>query len=103
MQIQINAADPQTRHVDEEMVRSAVHQALGRFAERITRVEVHVKDVNGPKSGLDKHCMMEARLAGLDPMTVTAEAESLRSAVTAAARKLERVIDSDLAKRNPRR
>jgi len=103
MQIQINAADPQTRHADKDMIEREVNDALGRFAERITRVEVHVKDLNAKKGGVDKQCTIEARLNGLDPVAVTAEAERLETAVTTAAGKLQRLIDSDLAKRNARR
>ena len=103
MQIQINAADPQSRSVSEEMVRAEVESALGRFAERITRVEVHLKDLNGPKSGTDKHCMMEARLGGLAPMAVTADAEDHHAAVVSAAAKLQRMIETDLGKRSERR
>jgi ribosome-associated translation inhibitor RaiA len=103
MQIQVNAADAQTRDVDEEMVRNEVLKAMERFASRITRIEVHVKDVNGPKSGDDKQCTMEARLAGLDPMTVTADAPDVRSAVISAAGKLQRKVQSDLEKRGSKR
>jgi hypothetical protein len=42
-----------------------VTHALRRFASQITRVEVHVADVNAGKQGsADKRCMMEARPAG---------------------------------------
>jgi hypothetical protein len=64
---------------------------------------VHVRDVNGPKSGDDKHCTMEARIGGRDPIAVTAEAADLNEAVTAAAGKLQRKIQSDLERLSNRR
>lgn len=100
MQIQINAADPETRHIDAEMVRAEINDALERFAHQITRVEVHIKDVNGPKAGNDKQCTMEARLAGLGPMVVTADAPDVSAAVTSAAGKLQRLLEHDLGKRH---
>ena len=103
MKIQINAADAQTRDVDEEMVREELHKALGRFDHRVTRVEVHVRDVNGPKSGTDKQCTLEARLGGLAPMAATADAVDLAAAVTGAAGKLRRMIQRDLSKRGRKR
>ena len=103
MQIQINAADKQTRAVDEDFVRAEVESALTRFAERITRVEVHVRDVNGPKSGDDKHCTMEARIGGREPVAVTAEAAELNDAISAAAGKLQRKIQNDLERLSERR
>jgi ribosome-associated translation inhibitor RaiA len=100
MQIQINAADRQTRRLDEEMIRAEVAGELERFAQQITRVEVHIKDVNGPKSGHDKQCTIEARLAGLDPMAVTADAADVAGAVSSAAGKLRRLIERDLGRRS---
>jgi ribosome-associated translation inhibitor RaiA len=104
MQIQVNAADKETRNIDPEMVEAEVRSALERFEERITRVEVHVRDVNGPKEGDDdKHCTMEARIGGLDPMAVTADGPDAMAAVAAAAAKLQRKIQSDLERRSERR
>ena len=64
-------------------VEAVVEGALGRFGDRITRVEVHLTDENGSQksSGSDKRCVMEARLAGLQPITVSAEGSSLRQAI----------------------
>lgn len=103
MQIQVNAADPQTRGVDEEMIVAEVQKALGRFSEQITRVEVHVKDLNAGKGGVDKQCTMEARLSGLDPVTVTADAAELGAAVVSAGGKLQRMVQTVVEKRNERR
>lgn len=103
MQIQVNAADPQTRGADAESIRDEVRKAMERFADRITRVEVHVKDTNAGKGGVDKQCTMEARLNGLDPMTVTADAADLGAAVSGAAGKLQRMIQNALEKRSSAR
>lgn len=104
MQIQVNTSDDQTKDVDEGMVRDAVLGALERWSDRITRVIVHVRDVNGPKGGdADKQCTMEARLAGRTPVAVTANGPDLFRAVDAAADKLERRIASDLEKLEQRR
>ncbi len=48
-----------------ERVQSIVEASLERFADRITRVEVFLSDVNGAKHGArDKRCVMEARASG---------------------------------------
>ena len=76
-----------------ERVESIVHGSLDRFGGRITRVEVHLSDVNGAKPGdRDKRCVMEARLAGLKPVAVSHQAPTLLEAIEAAADKLERAI-----------
>ena len=62
----------------------------------VTRVEVHLGDENGRKSGQDdKRCMMEARIEGRHPIAVTEHAASLDRAVKGAAGKLARMIESD--------
>ncbi len=100
MQIQVNS----DHHItgDErmnEIVTSIVTDAVGRYADRITRVEVHLSDVNAAKHGeRDKRCMMEARIGGLAPIAVTNEADSLELAMEGAAEKLERAIGRVLGK-----
>ena len=78
-------------------VKGVVESALSRFSDRITRVEVHLSDQNGDKSGQDdKRCMMEARLEGRQPTAVTHQAASLDDAVDGAADKLKRSLESTL-------
>jgi len=78
MQVQLNTARQIT--VDDELthqVEAVVESVLGRFADQITRVEVHLSDENSHKGGDDKRCMLEARLAGLEPMAVSHQAATL--------------------------
>ena len=83
-----------------ETVESIVHAAVDRFADRITRIEVHLSDTNGPKHGLhQKRCVMEARVGGLRPLAVSHEAPNLLEAVEAAADKLKRALEHAIARR----
>lgn len=83
-----------TRHVEQTL-----ESALGRFSGQITRVEVHLRDVNADKAGdRDKHCLLEARLEGRQPVTASNEAQTVAAAVNGAAKKLQRVLDSSLGK-----
>ena len=84
-------------------VESAVHGTLGRFADRITRVEVHLGDENSHKGGEDKRCTMEARPAGLRPLTVSHQVATLEQAVDGAAGKLERLLDGTFGKLDDRK
>jgi hypothetical protein len=80
-------------------VEAAVEGALRRFARRVTRVEVHLKDVNSVKGGADDiRCALEARLAGLQPVAVTHNAGTPLEAVSGATDKLTRVLDSTLGR-----
>lgn len=100
MKIQINtdhniAGDEQWAAKAE----ASVATALARFADQITRIEVHVSDVNAGKSGTDdKRCLLEARLAGLRPLAVDHQAATVDGAVAGAARKLVRMLDSTLGR-----
>lgn len=79
-------------------VTDTVEGALDRFADRITRVEVHLSDVNHDKGGVDKRCMLEARLSGRAPLAVESHATTVELAVSEAAEKLVRAIESDLGR-----
>jgi len=80
-------------------VSATVEQALERFSDQVTRVEVHLSDENGGKSGQqDQRCMLEARLEGRQPVAVTDQAATLEQAVHGAAKKLARLLDSTLGR-----
>jgi ribosome-associated translation inhibitor RaiA len=82
-----------------ETVESIVQAAVERFADRITRIEVHLSDTNGPKHGQRaKRCVMEARVGGMRPLAVAHEASNLLSAVEGAADKLKRSLEHTLAR-----
>ena len=86
-----------------QQAEAAVTSALGHLAEHVTRVDVHLSDQNGKKTGgRDKRCMMEARLEGHQPIAVTDEADSLAEAIAGAADKLKRSLDHTLSRLNYR-
>ncbi len=98
MNIQINTDhNIEGREALADHVRGVVEDALQRFKEHITRVEVHLSDQSSDKSGHDsKRCMLEARLEGRRPTAVTCEAATIDQAVDGAADKLGKAIESTL-------
>ena len=95
MKIQVNS--DKTIAVDASMtsfVEGEVNRVLGRFAGRLTRVEVHLSDVDSKNSQgqADKRCLIEARPAGARPLSATALAPQLASAVGMAAGKMQRSL-----------
>lgn len=100
MQVLVNSDHHITSGEDlTERVRGVVEGRLERFDGRITRVEVHLNDLNGSKLGeRDKRAMMEARIGGMKPIAVSHEAPTLTEAIHAAADKLERAIEHALGK-----
>ena len=76
-------------------VQSVVEHALSHVSSHVTRVEVHASDANAGKGGpADKHCTMEARVDGRQPTVVSDEAPTLELAVSGAAGKLKRAVES---------
>jgi len=100
MQVQINTDKNVEGH--ERFAAHAtkvIESALSRFHDRITRVEAHISDENGEKSGPnDKRCTMEARLEGRRATAVTHEAATVEQAIEGAAERLARVVEHTLAR-----
>lgn len=90
----VNGREALGRHAEE-----VVRRVLDRFCNDVTRVEIHLSDSNGQKaSENDKRCLMEARIAGRQPIAVTEQANTLHQAIDGAAQKLKRSLDSTLGK-----
>jgi len=78
---------------------ATVEHALERFAEQITLIEIHFSDVNGEsRGGDDKHCMLEARLAGRQPVAVTHDSSTVELALAGSIRKMTSMLDSTLGR-----
>jgi ribosome-associated translation inhibitor RaiA len=72
---------------------------LSRFDGKITSVEVQLGDENGEKFDTnDKRCMIEVRLAGLNPVAVTNFADTNEKAFHGALDKLKRVLSTSFEK-----
>jgi hypothetical protein len=106
MQVQVNT----DRHISggealTERVEALVRDSLARFSERVTRVEVHLKDENSAQKGgsTDIRCTMEGRVGGLQPIAVTHDAPSVEEAAEGAAGKLQRSLESTLGRLSERR
>jgi len=96
MQVQFNSDSSVmgTENVAER-IEAQVREKLARFEERLTRIEVHVRDENGPKHGADdKACTIEARPRGGRAIGVTEHASTVddaaRKAASTLAQRLER-------------
>lgn len=84
-----------------QRLRERITKALRKYEGRITRVEVHLADVNANKAGQkDKRCMIEARVAGIKPIAVSSYDNYIEQAVKGATIKLTSAIDSTLGKMN---
>lgn len=91
--IRINPGNLQSSEAIVAWTERKVRASLRRFTSRITRVEVHFADLNGPKEGkTDLRCTMEARINGRKPLAVEHRAENLYAAIDGAARRLRTAV-----------
>ncbi|MDZ4817487.1 MAG: hypothetical protein SGJ20_00785 [Planctomycetota bacterium] len=79
----------QSRQIEAVMENALVH-----FGDRITRVAVYLSDENSSQKfgENDKRCVVEARLAGLQPITVSHRGALLEQAIDGAAAKLRKTL-----------
>ena len=105
MQIQINSDKNVTLHAKlSNFVESELHRVLHRFDRQLTRVEVHLSDGNGPKTGpQDKRCKLEVRPRGLQPLVVTGESHDLQLSISGAAEKMKRHLEATFGRLAARR
>jgi len=94
--MQIQVGSDKTVTLDASLARfvtGETERILDTLSTKITRVEVHLSDVNGRKGGpADKRCVVEARPAGARPMTTSAIARRLDAAIAQALRKMQRAL-----------
>lgn len=80
-------------------VMEEASEILDRYADRITRAEIHLSDVNKGKTGrVDKRVAVEIRVARMQPIAVTAETKEIEASVNLAMRRAVRALNSALGK-----
>ncbi|MBE98565.1 HPF/RaiA family ribosome-associated protein [Flavobacterium coralii] len=102
MLIQINTDKNIEGHERMESYFSGILQnALKKYEDKITRLEVHLGDENSNKGGDgDKRCMIEARVAGLKPVGVVHHADTIEKAVSGATDRIKHALEHTFGKLN---
>lgn len=104
MHIQFNS-DSSIQGTDNlfEGIRPDVEKTLDRFRDQITRLEIHIGDVNAAKGGGDDiHAVVEVRQEGKQPIAFTNEGPNPRLAIIGAAEKAKRALESEAGKQRER-
>lgn len=105
MQVQFNSDNQVEGDTDmaarvEEIARARV----SRIEQHLTRMEIHVGDVDGPRNGVEgKRCAIEVRPAGMSPISATDHAANVESAVAGAADRILAAYDRQVGKRTSRK
>lgn len=72
--------------------------ALGAAGGRLRSVGVRLSDVNGPRGGVDKRCILRATATGMPPVVIEHDETDIYVAVDRAAYRLARSLTRKLQK-----
>jgi hypothetical protein len=82
-------------------IEERVRERLSRFTDRLTRVEVHIRDLDGDRrGGQGIEAKLESRPAGGQPIVVSDQAASIDSAVAGVVRKAVDILDRSFGKQD---
>ncbi len=100
MKVQFNTDKTINGDADNQAYFSdMISKKLDRYDSHITRIEVHLSDENGKKDGSnDIKCLLEARFEGKQPVTVSAQEDTMIKAVAASIDKMKAALDTVLGK-----
>jgi ribosomal subunit interface protein len=100
MIIQLNADKNLTIHeAYETQISEKLNKDLERYSDHITRLEVHLSDENGNKSGQnDKKCLLEAKMEGKSPIVTSDLGNTYDLALKGATEKLKHAIGTVVSK-----
>lgn len=100
MKIQLNTdKNIQGTETLETIISEKINHALKHFADKITRIEVHLSDQNALKGGLDDiQCKIEARVEGMQPFMVASKNDSKEKAVVDAVDKMRAKLSTVFGK-----
>ena len=101
MKVQVNTSnDIDNKDALERWASEYLNEHLARFDQDITSLEVQLTDENHSNKGggIDKRCMMEARVNGRAPIAVTNYGPDQNLAFRGAADKLEHALEHAFGK-----
>ena len=76
----------------EDKVREKIRRTFSRFTDVIEKAHVILKDLNGPKGGVDKECRITLILHSGEKILTSAAHSLLEGAVSNASEKSQRVL-----------
>lgn len=102
MQIEFESENLDITQSLQQYAREKLTKIEKRWDDRITRLRVYLNDTNSSKGGIDKHCTMEARVAGIDPVVAETTTEKAYDAINATVDKLKRALEHKIESRRDR-
>jgi hypothetical protein len=91
MQVQIETRDPRSAHY-RELAELRVRFVMRRLAWMISRAQVQLTDVNGPRGGVDKRCQVMLKANGRSVVVISSTASDWRAALDTALARASRLL-----------
>lgn len=91
MQVLVETRDPQAQAL-RELAEERVRFSMRRLSWLVPRAKVHLRDVNGPRGGVDKQCQIELHTTTGKPVVVSSTARDWRSALERALARASRAL-----------
>ncbi len=82
----------------DAFVTEELRLTLQRYSEEIVSVNVFMKDINGPKGGIDKQVVLRIQMRGRQQITLTTARESLYAAIRISAKRAKRAVRRSVRK-----
>lgn len=96
VQVRCTGIEPSTGLA--EHAKRRIHQHLSRFGHRLRSVEARLGDVNGPRGGRDKRCLVTAHGPGLGVLRVEELHEDVYACMERALERLEEAVGRSIAR-----
>ncbi len=103
MQVHVVAKNVTVAPSVAEFIERRLGFALGRFASRVIRVVVRLRDINGPRGGIDQQCRIAATVTPSAHKTAEGRGASVEAAICQAAERIACAVRKDLTRRRTRR
>ncbi len=92
MKLTIDVHNERNNPEIEDFVHSRLEMVVGRFHERLGRIQVRLLDENAHKGGVDKTCNIDAAIVPRGKLHVHASESGIREAILKAIHRLEAVL-----------
>ena len=100
MEMLVNVINKKKNPRIEAYARDRLDLVVGRFADRISRVDVRVIDENAGKGGEDKVCTIDIKLVPRGQVHVRAKNGNMYAAIVKAIHRAETVIAKSVDRNN---
>lgn len=103
MKLEIRGQQVEITDSIREYIERRLAFALDRFAEQIRIVKLRVRDVNGSRGGVDKHCQLAVSLMYSAPITVESRDSSVHGAIDRISGKIRSLLARQFGRNRKRR